>query len=130
MDIANIHCEANESIQEISTSHAIKNVRNVPQNFMEEEDFLKQHGFERCIEAFMEEEVRLEFMGRLTSEDLTTLGIHTIGARVRFRDAVATWELNEKKQTTSEILTSPKPVLEELSAKTLDQNLLVTVENK
>ena len=131
MDIANIHPEAPETVElnentqgplGVTTSNAIKNIKNIHQNFLKEEDFLKEHGFERCFEAFMEQEVSLKYMARLTNRDLATLGIHTIGARLRFRDAVASWELNEKETTT------PKPVLEELSANNLEQNFLVTVE--
>jgi hypothetical protein len=59
--------------------------------YREESKFLRQAGFEENIERFKEEEVEIQQIARLHDDALKDLGIRTIGARMRIRDAAETW---------------------------------------
>ena len=53
------------------------------------EDFLQKNGFSDVKENFLENEVTLQVVGLLTDDDLTKLGLLTIGRRRLFNLAAA-----------------------------------------
>jgi hypothetical protein len=57
-------------------------------DYREEAQFLTSNGLQHLITKFFEEEISMIMMPQLTDEMLRELGITTIGARIRFRDAV------------------------------------------
>ena len=60
-------------------------------SYREEAEFLSNAGFPHLVNNFREEEVVMRMMIQLSNEDLTGLGLSTIGARLRFREAVNDW---------------------------------------
>ena len=52
---------------------------------------MAKSGFSHLVEKFMEEEVIMSYMMRLTDAELKSLGITTMGSRIHFRDAASDW---------------------------------------
>jgi hypothetical protein len=57
------------------------------ENYREERRFLNSVGRGDCIAMFEKEEIELNQIPRLDDATLRELGVNTIGARLRFRDA-------------------------------------------
>ena len=55
-------------------------------------NFLRTHECEELAPAFIAEEIEVRQIAQLSNEDLLSLGVRTIGARLRLRSAAASWE--------------------------------------
>ena len=53
-----------------------------------EEVFLEKHGFGHLVDKFKEQEVTMDMMSSLSDSDFVQLGLATVGARHRFRNAI------------------------------------------
>ena len=54
-------------------------------------NFLRSQGLHALSERFMAEEIEVEQIARLTDQDLISVGVTTIGGRMRIRSAAANW---------------------------------------
>ena len=57
-------------------------------SYHEETEFLNDAGFPHLVDNFRGEEIIMRMMNRLSNQELTELGLATMGARIRFREAV------------------------------------------
>ena len=60
-------------------------------SYHDETEFLTNAGFPHLVDNFQNEEIIVRMMTRLTNQELTELGLTTLGARMRFREAVESW---------------------------------------
>ena len=60
-------------------------------SYHEETEFLTNAGFPHLVDNFHNEEIIMRMMTRLTNQEMTELGLTTMGARMRFREAVESW---------------------------------------
>ena len=63
-----------------------------PNNHCNIRNFLRTHECEELAPAFIAEEIEVRQIAQLSNEDLLSLGVRTIGARLRLRSAAASWE--------------------------------------
>ena len=63
-----------------------------PNNHCNIVNFLCTHECEELAPAFIAEEIEVRQIAQLSNEDLLSLGVRTIGARLRLRSAAASWE--------------------------------------
>ena len=54
-------------------------------------NFLRSQGLHALSERFLAEEIEVEQIARLTDQDLISVGVTTIGRRMRIRSAAANW---------------------------------------
>ena len=54
-------------------------------------NFLRSQGLHALSERFLAEEIEVEQIARLTDQDLISVGVTTIGGRMRIRSAAANW---------------------------------------
>ena len=54
-------------------------------------NFLRSQGLHALSERFLAEEIEVEQIARLTDQDLISVGVTTIGGRIRIRSAAANW---------------------------------------
>ena len=57
-------------------------------SYHDETEFLTEAGFPHLVDSFRSEEIIMRMMHRLSNLELTELGLTTMGARIRFREAV------------------------------------------
>ena len=55
------------------------------------DEFLTEAGFPHPVDSFRSEEIIMRMMHRLSNRELTELGLTSMGARIRFREAVESW---------------------------------------
>ena len=55
-------------------------------------NFLRSQGLRANSERFLAEEIEVHQIARLADQDLISLGVTTIGGRMRIRSAAANWE--------------------------------------
>merc|ERR1712098_776718 len=60
----------------------------IPPNYVKEASFLESINLGHLVDKFFEEEITMDFMARLRDSELKELGVFTMGARHRFRDAL------------------------------------------
>ena len=63
-----------------------------PNNHCDIENFLRANGCEKPVLGFIAEEIEVRQIAQLSDQDLISLGVRTIGARLRLRSAAASWE--------------------------------------
>ena len=63
-----------------------------PNNHCDIENFLRANGCENLVPGFIAEEIEVRQIAQLSDQDLVSLGVQTIGARLRLRSAAASWE--------------------------------------
>ena len=63
-----------------------------PNNHCDIENFLRANGCENLVPGFIAEEIEVRQIAQLSDQDLISLGVRTIGARLRLRSAAASWE--------------------------------------
>ena len=63
-----------------------------PNNHCDIENFLRANGCENLVPGFIAEEIEVRQIAQLSDQDLLSLGVRTIGARLRLRSAAASWE--------------------------------------
>ena len=63
-----------------------------PNSHCDIENFLRANGCENLVPGFIAEEIEVRQIAQLSDQDLISLGVRTIGARLRLRSAVASWE--------------------------------------
>ena len=63
-----------------------------PNNHCGIENFLRANGCENLVPGFMAEEIEVRQIAQLSDQDLLSLGVRTICARLCLRSAVASWE--------------------------------------
>ena len=61
-----------------------------PNNHCNIRNFLRTHECEELAPAFIAEEIEVRQIAQLSNEDLLSLGVRTIGARLRLRSAAET----------------------------------------
>ena len=54
-------------------------------------NFLRSQGLHALSERFLAEEIEVDQIARLTDQDLISVGVTTIGGRMRIRSAAANW---------------------------------------
>ena len=54
-------------------------------------NFLRSHGLHALKKRFLAEEIEVDQIARLTDQDLISVGVTTIGGRMRIRSAAADW---------------------------------------
>ena len=54
-------------------------------------NFLRSHGLHALKKRFLAEEIEVDQIARLTDQDLISVGVTTIGGRMRIRSAAANW---------------------------------------
>ena len=72
-------------------------------------DWLRSLGLERYEQAFRENDIDAEILPSLTAEDLTGLGVNSIGHRRRLLDAIAALQAGASSATASRPDTGPAP---------------------
>ena len=60
-------------------------------SYHDEIEFLTEAGFPHLVDSFRSEEIIMRMMHRLSNLELQELGLTTMGARMRFREAVESW---------------------------------------
>ena len=60
-------------------------------SYHNETEFLTEAGFPHLVDSFRSEEIIMRMMHRPSNLELTELGLTTMGARMRFREAVESW---------------------------------------
>ena len=60
-------------------------------SYHDKTEFLTEAGFPHLVDSFRSEEIIMRMMHRLSNLELTELGLTTMGARIRFREAVESW---------------------------------------
>ena len=63
-----------------------------PNNHCDIENFLRANGCENLVPGFIAEEIEVRQIAQLSDQDLISLGVRTISARLRLRSAAASWE--------------------------------------
>ena len=63
-----------------------------PNNHCDIENFLCANGCENLVPGFIAEEIEVRQIAQLSDQDLISLGVRTIGARLRLCSAAASWE--------------------------------------
>ena len=63
-----------------------------PNNHCDIENFHRANGCENLVPGFIAEEIEVRQITQLSDQDLLSLGVRTIGARLRLRSAAASWE--------------------------------------
>ena len=63
-----------------------------PNNHCDIENFLRANGCENLVPGFIAEEIEVRQIAQLSDQDLISLGVRTIDARLRLRSAAASWE--------------------------------------
>ena len=54
-------------------------------------NFLRSHSLHALKKRFLAEEIEVDQIARLTDQDLISVGVTTIGGRMRIRSAAANW---------------------------------------
>ena len=54
-------------------------------------NFLRSHGLHALKKRFLAEEIEVDQIARLTDQDMISVGVTTIGGRMRNRSATANW---------------------------------------
>ena len=67
-------------------------------SYHDETEFLTEAGFPHLVDSFHSEEIIMRMMHRLSNLELTELGLTTMGARMRFREAVDSWVARDAAQ--------------------------------
>ena len=67
-------------------------------SYHDETEFLTEAGFPHLVDSFRSEEIIMRMMHRLSNLELTELGLTTMGARMRFREAVESWVARDAAQ--------------------------------
>ena len=75
-------------------------------HYEEETRFLTKYGFVHLIDNFKQEEVEIHHINRIDDNTLRELGVTTIGARYRLRDAAQEW----LSQSVPPNLNDPTPI--------------------
>ena len=63
-----------------------------PNNHCDIENFLRANGCEELAPWFIAEEIEVRQIPQISDQDLLSLGVRTIGARLHLRSAAASWE--------------------------------------
>ena len=63
-----------------------------PNNHCDIKNFLCANGCEELAPWFIAEEIEVRQIPQISNQDLLSLGVRTIGARLRLRSAAASWE--------------------------------------
>ena len=63
-----------------------------PNNHCDIENFLRAKGFEELAPGLIAEEIEMRQINQMSDQDLLSLGVRTIGARLRLRSTAASWE--------------------------------------
>ena len=63
-----------------------------PNNHYDIENFLHANGCEELAPEFIAEEIEVRQINQMSDQDLLSLGVRTIGARLCLRSAAASWE--------------------------------------
>ena len=72
-------------------------------SYHDETEFLTEAGFPHLVDSFRSEEIAMRMMHRLSNLELTELGLNTMGARIRFREAVESWVARDDPGEASEV---------------------------
>ena len=60
-------------------------------SYHDETEFLTDAGFPHLVDNFRAKKIIMRMMTRLSSQEMTELGLTTMGSRMRFREAVESW---------------------------------------